>query len=121
MVVYYIYGFYSLLFLFLIFLNFLFYTGVKPVNNVVIVSGGPPRDSAIHTHVSFLLPTPHLSRLLHITEQSSTCYTVGPCWLSICILLFLLNYKIWTSFHTGIEHAFSLFLSCIIFHCLNVQ
>ena len=57
--------------------------GVQPVNNVVIVSGGQQRDSAIHIHVSILLQTPLPSRLPQNTEQSSLCCTVGPCWLSI--------------------------------------
>ena len=37
-----------------IFLNFLFYVGLYPINNVVIVSGGQQRDSATHIHVSIL-------------------------------------------------------------------
>ena len=44
-------------------------------HNVVIVSGGQQRDSAIHIHVSTLPQTPFPSRLPHDT--------VGPCWLSI--------------------------------------
>ena len=71
------------------FLNFLFCIGVEPINNVVVVSGGQQRNSAIHVHVSILHQTPLLSRLLHNTEQSSLCYTVGPCWLSILLILFL--------------------------------
>ena len=49
----------------------------------MIVSGVVYRDSAIHTHVSILTQTPLPSRLPHNIEQSSLCYTVGPCWLSI--------------------------------------
>ena len=48
-----------------------------------MVSGGQQRDSAIHIHGSFLPQTPLPSRLPHNTEQSSLCYTVGPCWFSI--------------------------------------
>ena len=48
-----------------------------------MVSGARQRGSAIHTHVSILLQTPVPSRLPHNSEQSSLCYTVGPCWLSI--------------------------------------
>ena len=48
-----------------------------------MVLGAQQRDSAIYTHVSILLQTPLPSRLPHHTEQSSLCYTVGPCWLSI--------------------------------------
>ena len=39
------------------------------------------KGSTIHIHVSIL---PHLpSKLARATEQSSMCYTVGPCWLPI--------------------------------------
>ena len=34
-------------------------------------------------HVSILPQTPLTSRLPHNIEQSSLCYRVGPCWLSI--------------------------------------
>ena len=45
---------------------------------MVIVSDGEQRDSVINIHIS-TLPF----RLPHNIEQSSLCYTVGPCWLSI--------------------------------------
>ena len=61
------------------------------MNNVGIVSGGQQRDSAIYIHVTILLQAPLPSRLPHNIEQSSLCYTVGPCWLSI------LNTAVWTS------------------------
>ena len=63
--------------------------------NVVIVSGEQQSDSAIHRHVSFLPPNPLPSRLPHNTEQSSLCYTVSPCWLSILNqnILDVNNYK----------------------------
>ena len=51
-------------------------------NNVVIVSGEQRRDSAIYMHVS-TLPQTSSSRLTQNIEQSSMCYTVGLCWLSI--------------------------------------
>ena len=47
-------------------------------NNVDIA-----RDSAMHVHVFISPQIPFPSRLPHNTEQSSLCYTVGPCWLSI--------------------------------------
>ena len=53
------------------------------INNVVIVSGGQQRGSVIHIQVSTLPQTPLPSRMPHNIEQSSVCYTVGPCWLSI--------------------------------------
>ena len=58
----------------------LFYIRVELINNVVVVSGGRQRDSAIHVHVSFLPQTPFPSRLPHNIKQSSPGYTVGP-WL----------------------------------------
>ena len=61
---------------------FIFVGGIA-INKVVIVSGEQRRDSAIHTHVSILSQTPLPSRLPHIIEQSSLCYTVGPYSLSI--------------------------------------
>ena len=50
---------------------------------VVIVLGRQQRDSAKHIHVSILSQTPLTSRLSYNIEQSSQCYTVGSCWLSI--------------------------------------
>ena len=65
------------------YLTFYSILGVQLINRVVTVSGGQQRGSAIHIHVSFLPQTPLPSRLPHNTEQSSLCYTVGPCWLPI--------------------------------------
>ena len=53
------------------------------MDNVVIVSDGQQRDSAIHVRVSILPQIPLPSRLPHNTEQSSLWYTLSPCWLSI--------------------------------------
>ena len=41
------------------------------INNVVIVSGGQKRYSAIHIHVSILPPIPLPFRVPQNTEQSS--------------------------------------------------
>ena len=68
---------------FLIIKNFLFYVEIQPINSVVIVSGKQQRDSAIHLHICILPQTPLPSRLPRNVEQSSLCYAVGPCWLSI--------------------------------------
>ena len=57
--------------------------GVQLINNVVIVSVAQQSNSAIHTHVSILPQTPLQSCLPHNTGQSSLCYIVGSCWLSI--------------------------------------
>ena len=67
-------------FFFSFFFSFLFYIGVYPINNVVIVSGAQQSNS-VHTHVSLLPQAPVPSRLPHNIEQSSLCYTAGPCWL----------------------------------------
>ena len=48
-----------------------------------MVSGGQQRNSAMHTHVSILPPTPLSPGLPLSIEQSSVCCTVGPCWLPI--------------------------------------
>ena len=53
------------------------------MNNVVTVSGVQQSDSVIHINVSILFQILFPFRLLHNTKQSSLCYTVGPCWLSI--------------------------------------
>ena len=45
------------------------------MNNVVIVSGGEQRDSAIPIHVSILPYTPLPSSLAHNAEQSSLSCT----------------------------------------------
>ena len=57
------------------------------INNVVLVSGVQQSDSVIHIHVSILFQILFPFRLLQNMEQSSLCYTVGPCWL------FFLKYK----------------------------
>ena len=53
------------------------------MNNVVLLSGVWQSDATIHTHVSILFQILFPLRLLHNIEQSSLCYTVDPCWLSI--------------------------------------
>ena len=54
--------------------------------SVVLVSGMQQSDSVIHVSVPFQILCP--SRLLHNTEQSYLCYTVGPCLLSMYVLFF---------------------------------
>ena len=49
----------------------------------VSVSGVQQSDSVIHINVSVLFQIFFPFRLLHNIEQSSLCYIVGPCWLSI--------------------------------------
>ena len=47
------------------------------------VSGEQWRSPAIHAHISILPQINFSSGLPHHVEQSSMCYTVGPCWLFI--------------------------------------
>ena len=60
-----------------------FCIGVKQINNVDVVSGEQQSDSTIHIHVSILPQDPLPSGLPYNIEQSSMCYTTGPCWISI--------------------------------------
>ena len=53
------------------------------INKAVLVSGVQQSDSVIHIHVSILFQILFPFRLSQNIEQSSLCYTVGPCWLSI--------------------------------------
>ena len=68
--------------------SFLFYTGVQPIDNVVMASGGQQRDSDIRIHVSILPQTPLPPRLPHNIKQTPLCCTVGPS-LSICLSDFI--------------------------------
>ena len=70
-------------FFFSSFKKFLFYIGVELINNVVLVSGVQQSDSVMHIYISILFQILFPFRLLQSIEQSSLCYTVGPCWLSI--------------------------------------
>ena len=49
----------------------------------VLVSGVQQSDSVIHIHGSILFQILFPFRLLQSIEQSSLCYTAGPCWLPI--------------------------------------
>ena len=83
--------------LYFFFFNFLFYIVVQLINNVALVSGVQQSDSVIHTHISILFQVLFPFRLLQNIEQSSLCYTVGPCWLSIlnlCIYVKFIVMKI---------------------------
>ena len=53
------------------------------IYNVVLVSSVQQSDLVIHVHVSILFQILFPFRLLQNIEQSSLCYTVGPCWLSV--------------------------------------
>ena len=52
------------------------------------VSSAQQSGSVTHTRVSVLFQILFPFRLLPNVEQSSLCYTVGPCWLSFLLLLF---------------------------------
>ena len=68
------------------FFKFLFDIGVELMSNVILVSGVEQSDSVIYIHVSMLSQILFPFRLRNI-EQSSLCYPVGPCWLSILYIL----------------------------------
>ena len=53
------------------------------MTNVALLSGIQQSDSTIHIHISILFQILFPFRLLHSIEQSSLCYAVDPCWLSI--------------------------------------
>ena len=57
------------------------------ITNVVLVSRVQQSDSVTHLHVYILLQILFPLKLLQNIEQSSLCYTVGPCWLSIIFLV----------------------------------
>ena len=61
----------------------IFFIGVQRINNVVIVSGGQQRDSAVHICIHVLPQTPLPSRLPRDTEQSALCCPAGPRWFSM--------------------------------------
>ena len=60
---------------------FLLYIGAQLIGNFVWVSALQQNASAIH--VSSFFKIMFSFRLLQNNEQSSLCYTVGPCWLFI--------------------------------------
>ena len=65
---------------------FFFGIGIELIYSVVLISGVQPSDSVIHMFILFQILFPY--RLSQKIRQSSLCYTVGPCWLSIsCIVL----------------------------------
>ena len=75
------------------------------INNVVIVSGVQQSDSVLHIHVSILFQILFPFRLLHNIEQSSLCYTVGPCWLSILFIYLLLLFFIFGCVGSSLLHT----------------
>ena len=66
-----------------VFKSFFFLIGIQLIYNVVLVSGVQQNDSIIHIHISILFQIIFPFRLLQSIKQSSLCYTVGYCWLSI--------------------------------------
>ena len=71
---------FELLHTFILFLNFILYWSI---NHVILVSGIQQSDSIILIHVAILSKILFLCRLLQSIEQSSLCYILGPCWLSV--------------------------------------
>ena len=64
-------------------LFFHFLTGVQLSYNVVLVSDVQQVDSVIHICLLILFQILFSHGLSQSIEQSSLCYTVGPCWLSV--------------------------------------
>ena len=64
------------------------------INNAVLVLGVQQSDSFIHIHVSILFQILFPFKLLQNIKQSSLCYSVGPCWLSILFFIFYMSFKI---------------------------
>ena len=57
--------------------------GVQVIYNIVLVSSVQQSESAICIYKATLFQILFPSRLLQNMEQSSLCYTVGPCQLSV--------------------------------------
>ena len=70
---------------FIIFFNLLFILYWSTVS--VLVSGVQQIDSVIHIHLPFFVRFCSLYRLLQNIEQSSLCYTGGPCSVSILYIV----------------------------------
>ena len=61
------------------------------MNNGVLISGVQQSDLVTHIHESILCQVLFPFRLLQSIEQSSLCYTVGPCWLFILYIVVCVN------------------------------
>ena len=85
-------------------------------------------DSAIHIHVSILPQIPLPFRLPHNIEQSSLCYTIGPCWfffffffwfsilnIAVCTYPKLPDYPFPPSLPPAAISSFSKFVSLFLF------
>ena len=72
---------------FVVLFIFIFLIEVQLIYSIVLVSGVQQSDSVIHTYISILFQILFPHRLLQNTEQSSLCYIVGPCWLSILYIV----------------------------------
>ena len=62
------------------------YIGAQFIKNV-LVSGVQQSDSVAHIHVFIIFQIIFLFRLLQNIEQISSCYTIGPYWLSVLSIL----------------------------------
>ena len=88
---------------------------------IVLVSGVQQNDSIIHIHVSILFEILFPFRLLQNIEQSSLCYTVGSCWLSILKRVVCIyssqthNVSLATTFPLWQPFVFCLWVCCFCF------
>ena len=72
----------------LLILYFLIYfIEVWLIYSVLLLSVVKHSDSVIHIYISILFHIPFCYGLLHDTEYSSLCYTVGPCYLFILYII----------------------------------
>ena len=99
------------------FSKFLFYVGVQLINNVLSVSGVQESVSVIHIHVSILFQILFPFRLLQNIEQSSPCYTVGSCCLSILDVIVCIYQLEIPSPSLSFPHKFS-FLMCLYYFAI---
>ena len=79
------------------------------IDNVVLVSGVQQSDSVTHIRVSILFQILFPFRLLQNIEQSSLCYTVGPCLLSVLNIAvctcYTTLYMLSSLIHTPFPHS----------------
>ena len=85
----------------------------------MIVSGAQQSNSAIVILVPILPQTPLPSRLPHNILQNSLCYTtLGPCWLSILDIVWIIFTWFITPFITHISHYFALTFQALKTKCM---
>ena len=89
------------------------------INSVVLVSCVQQSDSVIHVFIVFQVLFPF--RLLQNVEQSSLCYTVGPCWLSILNIAVCIcqSQRYYIPFFMSNIPLYGYTAFCLSVHCLT--